>query len=176
MDLTTINGLPAHALLVHAVVVLVPLAALLVAMAAVWPAARRRLGVITPIVALVALGTVPLATQAGEWLERHVEPDPLVTAHAHLGDGLLPWAIGLFVLGAALWALPRWRDRANLSADSAEGEPARWTRPVLVVLAVLAVVTAVGTVVQVYRIGDSGAKAVWHDGYTADPTSGRGNG
>jgi hypothetical protein len=40
---TTIGGLPAHILLVHAVVVLVPLAALLVVLVTAWPAARARL-------------------------------------------------------------------------------------------------------------------------------------
>ena len=43
------NGLPIHILLVHAVVVLVPLAALLTMLSAVWPAARRRIGIITPL-------------------------------------------------------------------------------------------------------------------------------
>ena len=33
-----VNGLPTHILLVHAVVVLIPLAALLTVLAAVWPA------------------------------------------------------------------------------------------------------------------------------------------
>ena len=39
----TVNGLPAHVLLVHAIVVLLPLAALLLVLTAVWPAARSRL-------------------------------------------------------------------------------------------------------------------------------------
>ena len=77
-----VNGLPAHVLLVHAVVVLVPLAALLAVVAAVWPAARRRLGFLTPLVALLALAGVPLATEAGEWLEEHVPESPLVEQHA----------------------------------------------------------------------------------------------
>ncbi len=37
-------GLPAHPLLVHAAVVLVPLAAIGVVLIAFWPAARARLG------------------------------------------------------------------------------------------------------------------------------------
>jgi hypothetical protein len=39
--LTTISGLPAHVLLVHALVVLAPLTALLEVLCALWPAARR---------------------------------------------------------------------------------------------------------------------------------------
>lgn len=40
---TTLNGLPAHILFVHAVV-LIPLAALLLVVSAVWPTARRKVG------------------------------------------------------------------------------------------------------------------------------------
>jgi hypothetical protein len=41
LTLTTISGLPAHVLLVHALVVLAPLTALLEILCALWPAARR---------------------------------------------------------------------------------------------------------------------------------------
>ena len=41
--MTTIIGIPAHALLVHAIVVLAPLDALLEILCGFWPAARRRL-------------------------------------------------------------------------------------------------------------------------------------
>jgi hypothetical protein len=47
MDFPTIGGLPAHPLIVHATVVLVPLAAAAVALHAFWPAARARLGLVT---------------------------------------------------------------------------------------------------------------------------------
>ena len=38
----TVFGLPTHAIVVHATVVLLPLAALVVLLHAFWPAARRR--------------------------------------------------------------------------------------------------------------------------------------
>ena len=63
---------PLHVLIVHAVVVFIPLAALLTVLSAVWPAARRRLGIVTPIVALLALILVPFAANAGEWLQARV--------------------------------------------------------------------------------------------------------
>ncbi|GGM17588.1 hypothetical protein [Nakamurella endophytica] len=107
-----VNGLPAHILIVHFVVVGVPLAALLTVLSAVWPAARRRLGVVTPVVALLALASVPLATNAGEWLMRHVSVNDLVRRHTQLGDELLPWVIGLFVVAVAAWAVPWWTGRA----------------------------------------------------------------
>ena len=40
--MSTIAGLPAHILLLHFVVVLVPLTAILLIVCALWPAARRR--------------------------------------------------------------------------------------------------------------------------------------
>ncbi|MCM3886053.1 hypothetical protein [Frankia sp. R82] len=193
MGPTEVNGLPAHVLLVHVVVILVPLAALLVVLAALWPAARRRLGLITPLVALVALISVPVTTHAGEWLEERVSSDELVRRHAELGDELLPWVIGLFVLALAgwLWAAyssggwpfgtrsgpPSTRVPAGAGAQPAgtgAGSAATGTRAgpaVVVVLAVLSVAVSVGSVVQIYRIGDSGAKAVWDGGFSESPRS-----
>ena len=76
-----INGLPVHVLVVHAVVALVPLAALLTVLSAVWPAARRRLGIVTPLVALLALGAAFAAQEAGEWLQARVPSSPLIIEH-----------------------------------------------------------------------------------------------
>ena len=185
-----ISGLPAHVLLIHAVVVLLPLAAIMVVASAVWPAARRKLGFLSPATALVALVLVPITTHAGEWLEARLPRSASIEKHAHLGDMLLPWAIGLFVVSAAVWGLGRRYDtswRAAPSADpeqddAASGAPvggasdggstatlvrpattARRTLPVWVsiVVAVVAIAVATGTMVQLYRIGDSGAHAVW---------------
>lgn len=164
-----VNGLPAHVLLVHVVVVLVPLAALALVICALWPSAARRLGVLLPLLALVALAGVPLTTQAGEWLEKHVDSNTLVRRHAELGDGLLPWALGLFVLAAVVWWASR---RSTAASGSAAPATTRWTAlPVRTAVAVLSVAVAAGAVVDVYRIGDSGAKAAWHDGYSKTATS-----
>ncbi|MBV9822656.1 MAG: hypothetical protein JO144_10495 [Actinobacteria bacterium] len=153
----TVNGVPAHVLLVHAVVVLLPLAALLAVLGAVWPAARRRLGILTPLTALVSVLFIPLTTNAGEWLQEHVPNSELVRRHVRLGDGLLVWPGLLFVLSAALWL-----------ADVAPGRG--WRLPAAVVSrasrvvgSVLLCAVAVVAVVQVYRIGDSGAKAAWQN-------------
>jgi hypothetical protein len=166
--MSLVNGLPAHVLLVHFVVVLVPLTALALVVAAVWPAAARRMGVVLPVLAFVTLVSVPLTTQAGEWLERHVTSSALIRRHTELGDGLLPWALGLFVLAAAVW----WTARRT----SPERTGTRSASVIRVAAAVLSVVVAAGAVVDVYRIGDSGAKAAWTGGYsTAETTPGKGN-
>jgi hypothetical protein len=182
--MSLINGLPAHVLLVHFVVVLVPLTALALVVASVWPVAARRIGVVLPVMALVTLASVPLATEAGEWLERHVGSDPLVRRHAELGDGLLPWALGLFLLAAVVW----WTTRRAAAAENGTQDNAqdaernggratgRTGSVVRVAAAVLSVVVAAGAVVDVYRIGDSGAKAAWHDAYSKTTTGGEGDG
>lgn len=203
MGLTTINGLPAHALLVHVIVMLVPLAALLVVLAAAWPAAQRRFGLITPLVAAAALVAVPVTTNAGEWLEQHVTPSPLISAHAELGDELLPWVIGLFVVAVAVWTVHYRTSRSALASERAAArstvsvtvdagdahgaateapapgsDPAggaevpsvrwSWSRLIGLVLLMLALVTGIGSVVEVYRIGESGARAVWQDSFSAN--------
>ena len=66
--MTTMFGLPAHALLVHAMVVFAPLTALLEILCAIWPAARRRLVWLTLAFAVATLVLTPLTTSAGEWL------------------------------------------------------------------------------------------------------------
>lgn len=164
-----INGLPAHVLLVHVVVVLVPLTALALVVSAVRPSWIRKLGLALPGLALVALLSVPLTTHAGEWLEHHTDSNALVRRHTELGDGLLPWVIALFVVAAALW----WLGRGTPPAKESVREGARpLSVPVRIAAVVVSVVVAGGAVVQVYRIGESGARAAWHDGYSAKPVSG----
>jgi uncharacterized membrane protein YgcG len=178
-----IAGLPAHVLLIHVVVVLVPLAALAAVLCASWPALRRRVGVLLPILALVALVAVPLTTQAGEWLERRVTPTAALRAHTRLGDGLLPWVGGLFLVCAAIWLLHRIPTSpladGSTSTDGSTNASGTSTgggmtgggmtgggmtgggMVLRVVLIVLTVVLAAGSVTQTYRIGDSGARAAW---------------
>lgn len=151
-DSLQIAGLPLHPLLVHAVVVLAPLTVLAVLLAQFWPAARRRIGVVAPLAALVLLILVPITVSAGEALKRIVGPLPAVETHEGYGRMLLPWVIALFVVALAQWGWFRW----------GAGRAARTPRRVVAVaLAIAAVAVAAGTVVVIVLIGDSGARAVW---------------
>lgn len=147
-------GLPLHPLLVHGVVVLLPLAALMLVIGSVWPAARRRLGILTPIVTVVGGGFAVLAKQAGEALERQVPSSALVQAHTELGDGPVIWAVALIVVAVGQWAWFWWRARR---AET----PTTGRRVVSAAIAVAAIVVAVGTTVDLVLVGDSGARAVW---------------
>ncbi|UOZ06956.1 hypothetical protein [Amycolatopsis sp. WQ 127309] len=155
----TLNGLPAHVLLVHAIVVLLPLAAILLVVNALWPAARRKLaGPAAGLSVLVAV-LVPITINAGEWLQAHVAPTPLVRDHAELGKTAAFVAIPVAILSLLVW----WRHREELrgarGARTFLAPAATW---VTVVLAVLSIVAAGAAGYDVYRIGDSGAQASWH--------------
>jgi hypothetical protein len=178
--MSTINGLPAHVLLVHAVVVLVPLTATLLLLTACWPAARRRLSLFAAATGAVTLVSVPLATEAGEWLEHHLPRTPLLHIHTELGDYMLPWAVALFVATAAVAVREFLRTRRPTAGShvstaggpgAAHGGPRAdrdgiGGRPVTVVLAVLALVIAAGSIATVYRIGESGSRAAWEGRYS----------
>jgi hypothetical protein len=175
---TVIDGLPAHILLIHFVVVAVPLTALAVVFGAFSARGARRMGLLLPVLGLLTLASVPVTTSAGEWLERHVDSTALVRRHTELGDGLLPWAVGLFAMTCAVW----WLSRRPVAERTGQAEPVAATGPqadgtpataapaawrtatvTRAAVAVLACVIAVGAVVDVYRIGESGAKAAWSD-------------
>ncbi|MEV0355463.1 DUF2231 domain-containing protein [Nocardia sp. NPDC050697] len=141
------NGLPLHPLVVHAVVVLVPLAALGVVVIALWPAARARFGWLVVAVAGVAAVLTPIATSSGEELEHALPANELIERHAGLGDSMLYLVIPLFLVALALMLVQR--------------ASAVWARPVLIALAVVAIAVAVLATVQVVRVGESGARAVW---------------
>ncbi len=164
-----IDGLPAHVLLVHAVVVLVPVTALLALSYAFWPGGRSRLRWPLLGCAAVSVGFNVLAMQAGEWLQQRVPATPLVRAHTRLGDGLLPWTFGLLVFSAVVGAVAL---RARRSPTPRWARPARSKRLGLVVrygVPAVAVVLASGALVQTYRIGETGAKAVWHGRVSVQP-------
>jgi len=150
-----IAGLPLHPLIVHAVVVLTPLTVLALLLGTFWPAARRRLGIVTPLAALLLVVLVPITTAAGEALADIVGESPAVEHHEDLGEMLLPWVIGLFAVSAAQWIWYRYgRERVTKSS-------ATRARVVTVVIGALAVLVGTGIVILVVLIGDSGARAVW---------------
>jgi hypothetical protein len=152
MMFDTIAGLPLHPLVVHATEVIVPTAALVVAIAAVWPLFRRWARFLPLGIALAALVLVPISTQSGEALQERVRESSLVHTHAEMAEGLLPWVFGLAAVATVLlwWG---WNEREATSPRAP-----KW---VALGLAVTAVLAATGTIVQAVRIGHSGATATW---------------
>lgn len=145
-------GLPLHPLIVHATVVIIPLAVLAVLLTSVWPRLRAWAGPLPAGLSLAGLILVPLSTSTGETLEKHVERTALVREHTDMAEGLLPWMIAMFVF-AAIGYVVLWRGSRGHST----------ARAVTVAVSVLAIIAAVGAAVQVGRIGHSGATSAWDD-------------
>ena len=143
-------GLPLHPLIVHATVVMIPLAALTVLLSVLWPRFRAWAGPLPVGLSLIGVVLVPLSTSTGETLKDHVPHTALLEKHTHMADGLLPWMIALFVISIASYWMHR---RATAGTSLA--------KPLAAAVTVLALAAVVGTTVQVVRIGHSGAKAAW---------------
>ncbi|MGO4663201.1 DUF2231 domain-containing protein [Terrabacter sp. 2TAF16] len=177
--LDTIFGLPVHPLIVHATTVVVPAAAVTVLLSAVWPRFRRWAAWMPLALSVLAVVLTPLSTESGESLERHVEHSDLIETHSQLAEGLLPWVIGLGAAAVLLFVVARGERRAvptvalsASAADPTDETPARTSlvpRWLLVAGAVVGLVAALGTTVQVVRIGHSGAQAAWSDSVSQTP-------
>lgn len=152
--LDTIFGLPMHPLIVHATVVIVPTAALLVALSAMVPRFRGWIGPLPALAALAACLLVPLSTGSGEELQHRVGDTSLVQRHADLAETLIWFVIPLALVAVAGYWLHR-RGSAG--------------RALAATVAIAAVGLAGATLVDVALIGHSGAKASW-SGVVHQPT------
>ncbi len=113
MTLTTISGLPAHVLLVHALVVLAPLTALLEILCALWPAARRHLVWLVLAFAATTAALTPITANAGGWLydqERHHRD--ILNTHADRGSEMIYFSVALLVVAVVLALVHRREVRA----------------------------------------------------------------
>lgn len=154
MELSDVLGLPAHPLLVHAVVVLVPLTAIGGVAAALIPGMRARVGWIVAAGAALNVVLVPLVTESGESLAARVPETSLTETHAEMGEQLLPWVIALAI--------------AFIGYMLSHRLGRRWVSGVLVAATAVA---ALGATAEVVLIGHSGARAAWAD----TPPSGQGD-
>lgn len=170
----TLDGLPLHALVIHAAVVLIPLSGLLGVLYALprtrawarWPLA---------VVSVAALGSTFVATRSGEALERVRQYDganseapqaALIERHSELGTQLLYLMLAFTVVAVAAAVLTgrtHAPSAAESAGESAAASPGR--QPVAIGLSVLLVVGAALVGTWTYRVGDLGARAVW------DPTN-----
>lgn len=137
----TILGLPVHPLVVHAVVVLLPLMAVLTVVAALRPRAHERFAWWVVAGNAAVFGMTLVARESGLWL-RGALGGQVAREHADLGN-VLPWFSLLLVVTSAGLALARRR------------------RPLRTIAVTLTVLAAVAAVAWTVRTGDSGARAVW---------------
>lgn len=149
--LDTFQDLPVHALVVHATVVLLPLAAVSVALAAILPRFRTWAGPLPAIAAVVSVVLVPISTMSGQnFYDRlkQFNPDqPLIEDHKELAELLIYIVIPFAILAVAGYVLHR-RDAS---------------KALLTTVSVLSVVAAGAVAVDVALIGHAGSKAAWSD-------------
>ena len=141
-----INGLPLHPLLVHAAVVLGPLAALAALMYAVVPAWRARLRLPMAALAVVAGIAVLAAYLSGNnFLDTRPELGQLPGVDVHQDRAQFAlWATLAFALVALATA---WLHDRSATART--------------LASVVLGLAALGVLVTVTLTGDSGARAVW---------------
>jgi hypothetical protein len=135
---------------VHAVVVLLPLAAVGVILMAAIPRWRAAIGFTVLVITAIGTALVPVATISGNNLADSIGKSELVTRHQQLGSTLWYVAVPLLLVSVLLWWLGR-RERSKPRLSTAAS----------VTVGLLSAVVAVATIVQVVRVGHSGAKAVW---------------
>lgn len=158
----TVGGLPLHPLIIHAVVVLLPLAALGSVLIAARPSWRRPYG--PPVLALAVVGavSVPIATASGTDLAARLGNDsPLLTTHMDRAALVLPTAIVFVVLLAAAVVLERWPARAPGPDGGATATATRIDSRIVLATTVLAAIAGIVLAVLVIRTGDAGATMVW---------------
>jgi len=151
MEVRSIFGLPAHPLIVHVVVVLLPLAAVTLIVAALVPRARRIAAPLALGLALVSTAAVLGAEQSGEVLQGQVKETTLVRDHTRAADEVLPWAIGVVLVALGVTFAEPARRRL--------GKPSPRVANVIVVT--LSLIVGVGATAVVIDVGHSGAKATW---------------
>jgi hypothetical protein len=139
-----IFGLPLHPLVVHAAVVLLPLAALGALLIAVSKRARTRYGSLVVLLALVATGSVIGARITGEALNGGTQATGILATHVTYGL-LTPWPAGALVLSSLLLVL------------AGRGK----SRLFLLITAWLTVVSALASLAIVIVVGHAGSTAVW---------------
>lgn len=158
----TILGLPAHPLFVHAAVVLLPLMALGTAAVAWRPDWWPRLAMPVAVLDFLVLVTTWVAKESGEKLEDRVDRTAAVHAHTELGE-VLPLFAGVLFLCALIPAFLAWRARRTTVATTATTATTVPSRALSVGVAVVTTLVALGVAVMTFRVGHTGAEAVWGD-------------
>lgn len=160
--LDTVAGLPVHVLVIHAVVVLTPIAALAAIAHAVVPRWRAALAWPTVVLSAVSALSATVAASSGESLESRLVAlglkNPALETHTEAGD-LARTVIIVFavvVVVATLWLLPG-------RATRIPRLPVVASPAVRVVVQVLLVLASLAALWFVVRAGHTGAEVAWKD-------------
>jgi nitric oxide reductase large subunit len=103
--------------------------------------------------AVVTTAQTPLTTDAGEWLyRRESHHSALLQTHAERGHWMIYVSVALLIVAIALALLHGLERRSQKKPRSAT-----------IIVAIVAVAVGLSSIAAVYQIGDSGARAVWHN-------------
>ena len=155
MNLNNLGGIPAHPLLVHIPVVLVPLVFVAVIIASIKPSWHKTFSI--PIFALsivVFFGSF-LAKESGEHLEEAMhEESSLLEKHTGYGDKFMLIALVLLLI-VAMWSIygKLFRDSSKKIFNS---------NPIRIALSTITILFLAFSSYFVYLTGHSGAKSVWY--------------
>lgn len=173
MELENLFGLPAHPLLVHLPVVMIPLAAIGAILIAVRQSWLDRFGWWVVGFSFVGFIGAVLAAGSGEGLEERVDETAALEEHAEMGEtarlvSLIFFLVVLAVVGyrwytrrqaAAAAATPTETDAVDAPASASSHTP----RIVAIVSSVLLIASAVGATATIVSAGHQGAKATWNE-------------
>jgi len=146
----TVFGLPLHPLIVHAVVVLLPLAALGGIVMAAWPKFSRRFGPVVVLLAWAGVAGAVAASHTGEQLQAALGMQ--IGNHASFGREVKYAAFAFAALLSGLYFLD-WR--AGRGGKGKKRTALEW------VLAVLTIGAALFAIYLTVQAGHTGAKLVW---------------
>ncbi|MFG1928252.1 DUF2231 domain-containing protein [Cryptosporangium sp. NPDC048952] len=169
-------GLPAHPLVVHAAVVLVPIAVLSAFAYVLVPRLRPKIGWVLALSSLAGAGASIVAAETGDRLAKFLGGSDAINEHGGFGLDTRNMAVLLAVVAVVLLIVERARanrrepmrgyaerDQWGMVGEQPRGNSSGSTvlTVVSVVLMIALLATAVGAAVSVARAGDTGARMVW---------------
>lgn len=147
-----VAGLPVHPLVIHFVVVIVPLAALGLIVAALNTAFRRRFGFTLVLLLVVSVPLSFVAKESGQALSERVG---ITERHQSLGD-IFPLWVSVLAVAAVVWFLIARRDGLDALRK---------------IMGAVVIALSIGVTALAFLVGHSGAEATWSKlvGAEADP-------
>jgi uncharacterized membrane protein len=158
VEIDQLFSLPAHPLIVHVPVVLVPLLSIAALVCVARPRFRRTYGIAVGALAVASLYGTILAVGAGKKLQELRRDERGLDDHAQWGEQAMAVVAVLALLFISLLVVDRVRDRR---AARSLPTPSWFGRPLVVAVSVLVGLSAVASTVWVARAGHTGAKIVW---------------
>jgi hypothetical protein len=158
-----ILGIPAHALIVHAAVIFVPLQVGAAIAYSLLPWARRNIGWLVVALAVVGPLAAWFARLSGEALRTRMAGQGVTDftqIDKHSGYSVYAWYCSM-ALGLLMILLVLVHGRPG-TVDGYTGEPkSGGSSALFIVLAILTIIAAGATGYYIFKTGDSGAHLVW---------------